>query len=395
MGCDFSFVHAADLHLGSRFKEVTVTDPENGRRMQESVSRSFERIVDGTRDRTDFMVVSGDLYDEAYMSPRTRYRFAQAAERYGKPVFVVKGNHDFGETWEDSVPYPPNVHVFPSEPKTFSMTIRGRRVDVTGVSYAEWHTTENLAVKLKGSSEAFTIGVVHCSVREVADSDEYAPCRTDDLIGRGVDYWALGHIHRRTVVREANPAVVYPGNIQGRNPRETGEKGCYIVDVKGDEVSTEFLPTQEILWLDAVADISGLNDLNSLLKPLRFPKGSIVSLTIRGRGPLNRVVRSDPQGIAEQLSAGNGCTVNLRAVETVPEIDVDVLRNGETLMSEVVKTAGEFEAMSDAEITDMLCTGPATDVREMVEYLASKGELKEILAEAELSLLSRMSEGSQ
>ena len=29
------------------------------------------------------------------------------------------------------------------------------------------------------------------------------------------DYWALGHIHKRTILSE-NPPIIYPGNIQGQ-----------------------------------------------------------------------------------------------------------------------------------------------------------------------------------
>ena len=46
-----------------------------------------------------------------------------------------------------------------------------------------------------------------------------------DLYEKQFDYWALGHIHKRTILSE-DPPIIYPGNIQGRNKKEIGVKGC-------------------------------------------------------------------------------------------------------------------------------------------------------------------------
>ena len=75
MGAHFRFVHCADLHLGSRFKGVSVRDPAMGERMTESVFESFGRIVDLARsEKADFMVIAGDAFDESTITPATRHR---------------------------------------------------------------------------------------------------------------------------------------------------------------------------------------------------------------------------------------------------------------------------------------------------------------------------------
>jgi len=56
-----------------------------------------------------------------------------------------------------------------------------------------------------------------------------------DLEHTGLDYWALGHIHDRRVLRQAHPTVVYPGNLQARHPNEPGPKGFYFVEVAPGE----------------------------------------------------------------------------------------------------------------------------------------------------------------
>jgi DNA repair exonuclease SbcCD nuclease subunit len=48
-------------------------------------------------------------------------------------------------------------------------------------------------------------------------------------------YWALGHIHTRTVEARTWGAFVYPGNLQGRSfkPAECGPKGATLIQVEG------------------------------------------------------------------------------------------------------------------------------------------------------------------
>ncbi|WP_214429507.1 metallophosphoesterase family protein, partial [Escherichia coli] len=74
----------------------------------------------------------------------------------------------------------------------------------------------------------FNIGILHTSLTGQEGHDVYAPCSVDDLRRAGYDYWALGHIHERQVVAEA-PAIVFPGNLQGRHAREAGPKGATLV----------------------------------------------------------------------------------------------------------------------------------------------------------------------
>ena len=96
----------------------------------------------------------------------------------------------------------------------------------------------------------FNIGVLHTALDGREGHDSYAPCTIEDLIARGYDYWALGHIHQRESVNGAqHPRIEFPGNIQGRHMRETGAKGCLLVTV--DEQGTalpEFRALDVFRW---------------------------------------------------------------------------------------------------------------------------------------------------
>jgi len=44
--------------------------------------------------------------------------------------------------------------------------------------------------------------------------------------------------------------VAYPGNPQGRNPRETGPRGCFQVDVdRNGRAHVQFVETNLVRWV--------------------------------------------------------------------------------------------------------------------------------------------------
>ena len=237
--------------------------------------------------------------------------------------------------------------------------------------------------------------MVHCSVDTAGEGSGYAPCTERDFLGKDIQYWALGHIHKRMTIRESDPAVVYPGNIQGRNPNESGEKGCLLVSVTGDMVDREFIPVQDMVWKDVELDITGKNTLRELVEQVRpeLSRDAIVSLTITGRGPLNTVIRRDPDGFADNLENISGSVVNIRKVMTGPEIDLNRERDSGTLLSEIIRVSDSLYGKTDEELLEMLCSkGPAADIRPYLQYYADKGKLRELVREAEMSAIGRLSE---
>jgi DNA repair exonuclease SbcCD nuclease subunit len=220
----------------------------------------------------------------------------------------------------------------------------------------------------------------------------------EDFLGKDIQYWALGHIHKRMVMREAEPTVVYPGNIQGRDISESGEKGCMLVHVDGGNVTPEFVPTQEIIWKEVAADITGKSTLGELIDSVKaeIPPDSVIGLNIVGKGALNKAIRQNPSDIAERVEEETGCPTTIRKVTCTDDIDLEKIAQGETLASAVVKAGESFYAMSEEELLDAICcTAPSKDVRIYLEYFAKHGRLHDLVREAQLSAVSRILEGSE
>ncbi|MEI0736050.1 DNA repair exonuclease [Paenibacillus sp. JTLBN-2024] len=94
----FKFIHAADLHLDSQFKGISGLSDNIRAYLRESTFASLERLTElAVRERADFMVISGDVYDAKDASLQAQLRFREALDRLGEHgigVYVIHGNHD-------------------------------------------------------------------------------------------------------------------------------------------------------------------------------------------------------------------------------------------------------------------------------------------------------------
>jgi exonuclease SbcD len=65
--------------------------------------------------------------------------------------------------------------------------------------------------------------------------------------------------------------VIFPGNLQGRHAKETGPKGCFLVEVDdaGRTVSTDFVPLDMVRWHRVEVDLKGLTIEAELVEGIR------------------------------------------------------------------------------------------------------------------------------
>ncbi|MFZ0452053.1 MAG: hypothetical protein WAL98_22700, partial [Desulfatiglandaceae bacterium] len=136
-----------------------------------------------------------------------------------------------------------------------TLEIENLGVAIHGQSFASPAVRKNLAVNYPAPLPGhFNIGMLHTCATGREGHEPYAPCKVEDLQLKGYDYWALGHVHQREILSD-DPLIVFPGNTQGRNIRETGAKGCMLVtvDEKG-RPSADFKPLDVIRWTKLAVD---------------------------------------------------------------------------------------------------------------------------------------------
>lgn len=253
------FLHTADLHLDSPMVGLRHLPKAIFHRLQESTFKALSNITDAAiKQAVDFVVIAGDLYDSEDRSIRAQAFFRNEMARLGEKgikVFAIHGNHDHLGSRSTTIDFPDNVHFFKDQLETavFSKD-DGTLVHLYGFSYPERHVMERWIEKYKKSDGAdFHIGLLHGHFEGASDHGKYAPFRLGDLIGKGYDYWALGHIHKRAVLSE-QPYIVYPGNPQGRNRKELGAKGAAIVQLTDTGSEVSFIESSDVIWDELVID---------------------------------------------------------------------------------------------------------------------------------------------
>jgi DNA repair exonuclease SbcCD nuclease subunit len=356
----FSFIHAADLHLDSPFEGLAATRPDLATRLRDASLQAFDALVEAAlKNGVDFVVLAGDLYDGARRGLRAQLRLKQALERLsaqGIHCFLAHGNHDpVEEGWSAIRSWPKHVHIFPADSaSTTTLSLRGETVHVHGTSYPRSQQTTSLLPRFSHPTKpGFHLAVLHANVGGQAAHAAYSPCTVEELASKGMHYWALGHIHRASVLRERAPRIVYPGNLQGRSfkPSEQGPKGALLVTVDGERIQSRALDLAPIRFAEVEVDIEHLVDLPSVttalyaaVEPLRSPERElIVRGRLVGRGAVSDDLRQDPdlrellQGLSD--AAPEGLTwVRLRD-ETAPELELESIAAGDDLPAAVLDAA--------------------------------------------------------
>ena len=362
------FVHAADLHLDSPFKQIRGEAPNHvAERLYEATFDAWTNIVDlCVSQQVDALLVAGDVYDGADRSLRAQRAFIAGLERLddaGIRSFVCHGNHDPLDGWEAKLDYPPGCHRFGTAWESVSVFQDDpERAVVTGISYPTREVRKSLVAELQAAPRRFQIGLLHANVGGNADHDSYAPCSVDDLSRTGIDYWALGHVHAREVLRDAAPTVIYPGNPQGRHPNERGARGVYIVEVGEDlSVAHQFWITDVVRWDQIDLDISELRSEQDLLDQLPRRVDELLQaadgrplvfrVDLHGRGPLHAPLRR--HGLVGDLREQVNAAFESRdpfawceriADRTAAEIDRDARSEGADFAAELLRLSDAVQA---------------------------------------------------
>ena len=379
----FSFVHCADLHLDSPFEGIHAAAPAIAAVLREATFTAFDRIIDlAINEAVDFIIVAGDVHDGENRSLRAQLRFRDALRRAGEAglrCFVAHGNHDPLSGWEAHLTMPEQAGRFGGQGvECFTVQRQGATLaHIYGISYPVKEVKVNLAPGFRRDPEApFAIGVLHCNVGGDPNYDNYAPCGVEDLAAAGMDYWALGHIHARKIIRDQEPCIVYAGNPQGRSRREMGPRGCYLVRVDGARrITPTFVPTDVVRWSVEDLDIAGLSTWDDLLDELSRVReevraggegrAAILRLKLTGRGEMHRELarRIDlERDLAEPLRDGEPERPDFVWVESVqnrtrPPLDLGQRRLVQDFVGDFLNAAQNWRAQEN----------PGTGLREVLK----------------------------
>ena len=380
----FRFLHAADIHLDSPLKGLMGQEGSAAERVRTATREALDQLVElAVKEKVDFLIVAGDLYDGDWRDYNTGLFFVGQMgllNKAGILVYLLYGNHDADSQITKRLELPSNVHVFNSrKPQTFKHL--ESNVALHGQSFKQRDVTDNLALDYPAPvSDAFNIGILHTGLGGKGGHANYAPCSIDDLINKGYDYWALGHVHKSEVLQE-NPHIVFPGNLQGRHVRETGAKGAYLVTVEDKEVSElQFVSCDVVRWAIVPVLLDDAKNIGDVIDSVQFALEAAVAneanerllvcrIEFKGRTVVHeQLVASEDRVLAEARAIALGLGDEVALIEKIV-ISTQTIVDQQTLAKRK-DAIGELQQMLQcAANDDGLIAQISEDIGELVRKL--------------------------
>ncbi len=243
-------LHTADWHLDSPLQGY-------GEAVHQALAAIPGMIFELAREeQCDMVLLAGDAFDGAY-TPHTYQSLHDVLQALAVPVFVTPGNHDsFGQDspWLKEL-WPENVHIFKSN-QIESVALPELDCRVYGAGFQSMDCPSLLEGFRADCDEKYAIGIFHGDPTQV--NSPYNPITKAQVQESGLDYLALGHIHKADRFSAGKTLCAWPGCPMGRGYDEPGEKGVYIVTLE-DTASLTFRPLDAVRFYDLEARSDALN----------------------------------------------------------------------------------------------------------------------------------------
>ena len=243
-------LHSADWHLDA---PMTGKNEAQARFLRQELSKIPEKIAElAVRENCDLLLLSGDLFDGAYTQDSFR-KVYKALDDAKIAVFITPGNHDF---CQPNSPYlaenwPENVHIF-KHPSIEAVTLPNLDCTIFGAGYEAMDCPALLENFHAESDSKWRIGILHGDATNT--SSPYCPVSPQQVRLSGLNYLALGHIHKSGSFRSGDALCAWPGCPMGHGYDETGIKGVLLLEL-GEEIKAEFCPLDTPRFYDETVEV--------------------------------------------------------------------------------------------------------------------------------------------
>lgn len=254
-------LHTADIHIGAT--DAFLGTNAQYRRFETLMT--FEKIIDtAAENNVQLIAVAGDLFDND--NPESVFVdavFKKIAD-CGIKVVYCAGNHDplYANSPFITRSLPENLYVLGNSDQC--ITFDDIKVRVYGRSFDSVYLKGEEEFTLEVPKDDFiNIMVQHGELKGDLSSD-YNSITPKFVKKSGMDYIALGHIHKRTPVGKIdNTSFAYCGCPEGQGFDELDQKGVYMGTVSKGKCDLEFIPVSKREHIHQKIDITDINDIAS------------------------------------------------------------------------------------------------------------------------------------
>ncbi|MFA5528132.1 MAG: DNA repair exonuclease [Peptostreptococcales bacterium] len=259
-------LHCADFHLDAPLVNL---DKNKAAIRREELIEGFGRILFLAKDENvDFVFISGDLFDGRRVGSHTIDFIKKSIEELdGIPVILAAGNHDclLGNVHYSQTKWPSNFYIFTGSMERIDFP--EKNCCIYGRSFNNPYAEEGYLRDFKvEDDDRINIMVMH---GDILKNSKYNPITIEEIGDSGLDYLALGHIHKFSGIQKVkSTSWAYPGTPEGIGFDETGEKGVIIGEIFKNHVQLDFKKTCKRQYRQVVADITDLTTYDEIVNKI-------------------------------------------------------------------------------------------------------------------------------
>lgn len=236
--CVIRFIHTGDIHLGVSYKSSKFSKAFAEKRRAE-LFITFYRLLDYIKDNgIEYLLIAGDLFEDHIPISKLKEINEKFKELESTQILMIAGNHDNLSTVSgklSAIDWAPNVHLFSQEMDAIGFD--EHQIDFYGISWEE---------KIMDEQRLNNLEILHKDYANIllAHGDangksKYMPVNTDSATNKGIDYIALGHIHKHEYLTKT---AAYCGSLEPLDFSEQGEHGFIYGEIFGKRIATKFIP---------------------------------------------------------------------------------------------------------------------------------------------------------
>jgi len=255
-----SILHCADLHLGSSFSGLP---PNISAERSNDLRRMFLKIIDICKaEKINLLLIAGDLFDGIHvpesLTDMVRGAFASIPGTY---VAIAPGNHDpavFDSPYRNKDIWPKNVQIFTGGLSCLSLPMINVRL--WGAAFTNVYQDKPMLTDLQPTDGGLiNVCVMHGDIVPAGGVSQYNPITPEMIAKSGMDYLALGHVHKRSdIARAGGVYYAYPGSPEGLGFDEKGGRGVYMGEVSRGVCDMNFYTLNRRTYVDINIDATGL-----------------------------------------------------------------------------------------------------------------------------------------
>lgn len=281
------FVHIADVHLDMPFTTLSNrTGVGELRRIEQR--EAMKKVIEYIKEnQIPYLFIAGDLYEQEYIRESTiQYINSLFKEIPNTKIFITPGNHDpyLKNSFYNQYHWNENVHIFSEKLEKIELL----DCNIYGFGFEDYYLKNKDILNIRiEDNKAINILITHGSLDAGSEVErEYNPLNKRELKMLGMDYIALGHIHKPYYNEEENQRIVYPGSLISLGFDELGKHGMMVGEIEKGKIELDFIPIDTKEFVEKEIDITPCADVEEcigLLNELLLEDNKYYKISLIGK----------------------------------------------------------------------------------------------------------------